>query len=453
MAVSEASDASIVDLGVPEAHRTMAIEKVFWSHFSPNFNAPTWMIGLLIAAAGLDLWWGLLAIIAGNVIGVLPTAFSAMMGPATGLTQIENSRFAFGRAGTRLPASINYVMCVGWVAVGNVPATLAVIAMFALAGIAIPFWLALAALAGAVLIASVYGHHVVQLLQKFVGYVLVVAFGIIVVAAFMRGGVTSQAHHAFSLAAFLLGFSVVAANTLSWAPYSSDYTRYVAKSTSPAKVFWLVFVGLAGSSLAMELFGFVTTTGIIDTTPAAFIADVARLSGALAPVVLLVISIGALAGSTINTTTASYSLISAGVKIPRPVSAVVASLLAYALAVIGEGSFTGLYTNYLILLLYWISPWIGIVLADWFLIPHTERFAERGWRFGATIFAVVTPVTILLFSSTDVYTGPIAKLLGGIDVGYFVGFFVAGLAYVAAQRISRLGVREEQEPAPQAEPA
>jgi purine-cytosine permease-like protein len=52
-----------------------------------------------------------------------------------------------------------------------------------------------------------------------------------------------------------------------------------------------------------------------------------------------------------------------------------------------------------------------------------------------------------------VYTGPIAKLLGGIDVGYFVGFFVAGLAYVAAQRISRLGVREEQEPAPQAEPA
>ena len=117
-AVSEASGASIVDFGVPEDHRTMSIEKVFWSHFTPNFNAPTWIIGLLLAALGLDLWWGILALVLGTLVGVLPTAFSALMGPATGLTQIENSRFSFGRKGTRLPAAINAIMCVGWVAVG-----------------------------------------------------------------------------------------------------------------------------------------------------------------------------------------------------------------------------------------------------------------------------------------------------------------------------------------------
>jgi NCS1 family nucleobase:cation symporter-1 len=447
-AVSEASDTSIVELGVPEAHRTMSIEKVFWSHFSPNFSAPTWMIGLLLAAAGLDRWWGVLAIVAGSVLGVLPTAFSALMGPATGLTQIENSRFSFGRRGTRLPAAINYVMCVGWVAVGNVPATLALMAALAFGGIALPFWLALAIVAGVELVASVYGHHAVQLLQKYVGYGLVVAFGIIVVVATLKGAIVgAPAQHGSSLATFALGVSIAASNTLSWAPYSSDYTRYAPKTTAPATIFLLVFVGLAGSSTAMEIFGFVTATGITDTTPAGFIAGVAKLSGTLAPLVLGVIAVAAICGSTINITTASYSLISSGVKIPRPVSAIVAGLIAYVLAVAGEGGFTSLYTNYLILLLYWISPWIGIVLADWFFVPRGSSDTS-GWRAGATIFAIVTPVTILLFSSTDAYTGPIAKMLGGLDVGYVVGFFGAAIAYVATVRSARAGAESSARPTP-----
>ena len=87
----------------------------------------------------------------------------------------------------------------------------------------------------------------------------------------------------------------------------------------------------------------------------------------------------------------------------------------------------------MLVLLYWIAPWASIVLADWYVVRDRARRVGR-WRSGATIFALVTPLTILLFSSTQVYVGPIARLLGGTDVGSFVGFLAAGGLYVLVQR-------------------
>jgi NCS1 family nucleobase:cation symporter-1 len=47
----------------------------------------------------------------------------------------------------------------------------------------------------------------------------------------------------------------------------------------------------------------------------------------------------------------------------------------------------------------------------------------------------MTPLTIALFSSTELYEGPVAKLLGGADVGFVVGFFAAAALYVAIERL------------------
>ena len=39
-----------------------------------------------------------------------------------------------------------------------------------------------------------------------------------------------------------------------------------------------------------------------------------------------------------------------------------------------------------------------------------------------------------LFSATPIYTGPVAKMLDGTDIGFFVGFFVASLCYAVVER-------------------
>jgi NCS1 family nucleobase:cation symporter-1 len=110
----------------------------------------------------------------------------------------------------------------------------------------------------------------------------------------------------------------------------------------------------------------------------------------------------------------------------------VTSLCGFALAVAGAGKFAELFSNYLVLLLYWIAPWAGIVLADWFVYRGVRPL--RAWGTGAAVFAIVTVLTIGLFSATEIYTGPVAKLLGGADIGFFLGFFVAGAAYALVER-------------------
>jgi NCS1 family nucleobase:cation symporter-1 len=129
-------------------------------------------------------------------------------------------------------------------------------------------------------------------------------------------------------------------------------------------------------------------------------------------------------------------LISTGIHIRRAVAAFITTLCGFALAVAGAGKFAELFSNYLLLLLYWIAPWAGIVLTDWWLYGRTERHVPK-WGSGATIFAIVTPLTIALFSSTEIYTGPVAKMLGGTDIGFFVGFFAAALAYAGVERARR----------------
>jgi NCS1 family nucleobase:cation symporter-1 len=435
----EDTGTAIVEGAVHEDQRSMPLDHVFWSHFSRNLGPSGWVIGILAATLGLGFWWGLAAIVIGNLLGSVPVAFCALMGPQTGLTQMEDSRFAFGRAGTRLPSFINWICCVGWDAVNNVPSTIALIALLALTGATLPFWLGLALLAGLQMIGSVYGHDVVQMVQKVLGYVLLVVFGIIGYLAVAHGGSIAAPAQPITLATFLLGISLVASFNLGWAPYSADYTRYLPPSTAPAKIFTLSFLGMFSSGLLIEIAGLLTASAIPDTTPGALITSITTLTGGFAPLALFAIAISSVAVNSQNDNTAAYSLISAGVRLPRYLSAIVTGALGYVIAVAGAGQFALLYSNYLVVLVYWIAPWLGIMLADWYLHRKNglETSYEPGWSVGASIFVVVTVATIALFSSTSVYTGPIAKLLGGTDIGFFVGFFVAAGVYIALRSPKR----------------
>jgi NCS1 family nucleobase:cation symporter-1 len=432
----EDAGSRIVETGVPLEQQSMTLEKIFWSHFSPNFGPGQWIIGALLVGMGLNFWWGLLAIVVGNTLGGLPVALSAVMGPRTGLTQIEMSRFSFGRLGTRVPAALNYVTIVVWDAVSNVPAAIALIAIAALVHLAVPFWICLTLLVLVQMIAGTYGHHVVQILQKYIGYVMIVAFGVVGVVAVLHGGSPHPLPQP-TIAMFLLGVTLTASNAISWAPYSSDYTRYAPRDTPPAAIIALSYVGLVLSSGSMQVLGLLTAAHIVGTSPEALIASIVAMTGAFAPVALIAVTLSAISGNAVNDNTASYSLISSGVKIARPLAATITGILGFIVAIAGEGAFAQLFSNYLVVLLYWVAPWMGIMLADWYWRGEPQPGRVLRWGSGATIFIVVLALTIALFASSPTYTGPIAKALGGLDIGYLVGFFAAGLIAIVVMRNER----------------
>jgi NCS1 family nucleobase:cation symporter-1 len=440
--------ASLIENGVAPEQQTMALDKVFWSHFCTNLAPATWVLGALLVAIGLDFRTGVLAILIGNVLGGLPVGLNSTIGPRTGLTQIEISRFAFGRLGTRVPSSLNWLCAVGWDAVNNVPSALALLALAALFGLSVPFWVGLTLLVAIQLAASMYGHHAVQLLAKYLCYVLIVVFSITGVVAILKGGSLAAVHAAIKPATFMLGVSMIAGFTIGFAPYSADYTRYLPRATKPGTIFLLSFGGLTLSATLIEFVGLLTASRLTDLSAAGVIAGIGAMTGPFAPVALIAIAASAISINSINDNTAAYSFISTGIRIRRDVAAVITTACGFALSVAGAGKFAELFSNYLLLLLYWIAPWAGIVLTDWWMFGGSARPSRR-WGSGATIFIIVTPLTIALFSATPIYTGPVAKLLDGTDIGFFVGFFTASLCYAAVER----GRRSAPAAYPAADPA
>jgi nucleobase:cation symporter-1, NCS1 family len=432
----ESVHGALVDNGVVHTEQTMTLEKVFWSHFCTNLAPASWVIGALVIGFGLDFFSGLLALIAGNVLGALPVALCATMGPKTGLTQIETSRFSFGRLGTRVPAFLNWTSSVGWDAVNNVSSTLALLALAGMLGLRLPFWLGLASLSIIQLAAGMYGHHLVQLITKYLGYVLTAVFAVTEVVAIVKGGSFSTSHANVTPAVFLFAVSMVAGNALGFAAFTSDYTRYLPRATPSWKVFSLSFTGSVISGFALELCGLLTASRLTDLSAGGVISAIAGLVGPFAPIALIAVAISSIAANSLNDNTAAYSLMSAGLRIPRHLAAVVTAVLGYALAVAGAGKFTTLFSNYLIVLAYWVAPWAGIVIADRLLFRNDSRQQTR-WGVGAWIFVFVTPTTIALFSSNELFVGPVARALGGTDIGVFVGFFGAAALYVFAERRRR----------------
>lgn len=431
--MEELSAASVRE-PVPDALKTMPLDRVFWSHFSPNLGPGGWVTGALLISMGLDFRTGVLAVLVGNIIGALPVAFAAAIGPATGLTQMEASRRALGCIGVRPPAFLNWIYCVGWDAVNNVPAATALVALLLMAHIQAPFWLALGVLACVQMVASIYGHNVVQLLQKYLGAVLLVTFLLMGVTLAAQGTTPIRAHHAVSWQTFLLATGVLVSFNLSWASYSSDYTRYLPAKTKPAKVVSLALAGLLGSAIPFQILGLLTAISVAEPSPTAVIASLQHAMGPVGAVALAAIALSSITGNAFNDNTASYSLISAGFSIPRIAAAILTASLGYVLAVAGAGRYTTLYTDYLLLTMYWIAPWAGIVLADWYCGNHKVHAAPPGWTRGATIFAVTSVLTIALFSTSSLYIGPCARWLNGADIGYYVGFLVAAGWYAAGMR-------------------
>ncbi len=441
----EGTSAATVTEPVPAAQKTMRLDRVFWSHFSPNLGPGGWVVGVLLVHLGLGLRSGVLAILLGNLIGALPVALAAAIGPVTGLPQMEASRRVLGKLGIRLPSFLNWIYCIGWDAVNNVPAAAALVALLALRGIVAPFWLALAVLAGLQMLASIYGHDMVQALQKYLGGLLLVTFAIIGGLDFIHAGSALVPHPAdapatLTLPTFLLAVAILASFNLSWATYSSDYTRYLPAATDPGRVVRLALAGLLLSAIPFQLLGLITAGSVGEASPTAVIAGLQHAAGGLGPVVLAAIALSSISGNSFNDNTASYSLISAGIRVPRMWAAVATATLGYLLAVFGAGHYAELYTNYLVVTLYWIAPFIGIVLADWYLIGSRPRQVPPGWTPAATIFVVTAIVTIGLFSVSDPYTGPVARWLGGADIGYYVGFVTAAAAYVRIASKSNSGL-------------
>jgi NCS1 family nucleobase:cation symporter-1 len=247
--------------------------------------------------------------------------------------------------------------------------------------------------------------------------------------------------------------AIVASFVLAWALYASDYTRYLPEQTSSSRVFWLTVLGLVLAAGWLEILGLLVATKATGGESSDTINTVlgGGLPGSLA---MIAIAGGTVAVNAMNDYTGSLSLQAAGLGIRRVYSAVVVAVLGFLFTLyLNSGDFAGKFTNFLLFISYWISPWAGVVLADWWLrrrsadVSRLTDFSALPSGTVALVAAVVGFLASVPFQNAslgyDIATNypwlPInwatVNILHGADIAYYVGFAVAFVVYwVGARR-------------------
>jgi nucleobase:cation symporter-1, NCS1 family len=421
---------------VEEEKRHGRPSNAFTLWFGANLTIADFALGSLFFVFGLPFSSILIAIVVGNILGGLLLGLMASMGPSFGFPQMMISRAVMGRTGNVPFAVANWVSTVGWFTVNIILGGYALQLAFGL-----PFYAA----AGVIVVVDValatYGHDIIHTFEKIMSVVLGVMFGAMTVLAYFKMGTNFSAYEAsasFDPYFWALIVAVAFSYIMSWSPYASDYARYLPRTTSKWKLVAFTTAGGAIASVWAELAGFFVVVGANDSHLTS-ISALAKISGGYSEFTLLAIVLGAVAADALNLYTNSLSALVLYKRAGRVQTVFLAGVVGFVFALAGSSNFEGFYENFLLTLDYWITPWIGVMLGAFFVkriasgVETAPPFLKTG--LGAYLLGLVISVPFMNLSSYGLnYVGPIADLIGGADVSYFVGAVAALLAYALIAR-------------------
>ena len=419
--------------------------QLFWTWLSPNLEFATVFVGVIaITLFGLNLWQAATAIVVGTVLGSLTHAVLSSWGPKFGVPMMVESRGAFGFLGNILPAGLNaFTGAFGWFIVNSVSGAFAVQAL--LSGLNLPFWLAFLVIVVAQVAIATLGHNLIHAFERWALPLLGVVFTIACIYIFANGHYGVAATTSTHVGSWLLAFTAAFGYACGWNPYAADYTRYLPPTTNRFMVGVWAGLGVFISCVVLEFAGavLVTVKGY-DTNG----IPTEQLRRAMPDLVyyltLLCIAIGAVAANAINIYSGTMSLVSLGIREMgmnlrqrRAVLAIVAGVIGYFGGLYLEAhNYQENYTNFLLLISYWIAAWLGVILTDYWMrrgnYGDEEVFYDTRFQrwVGFVSMAVGLVVSIGLFSNNAIYTGPIPKAVQQIgDVTFIVGFVVSAVLY------------------------
>ncbi len=408
--------------------------QLLWTWTSPNMEFATVGVGFLGPLFfGLSFWESVLAIVLGTGLGSLTHGVLSTWGPKHGLAQMVIGRSAFGFLGNVLPAGLNSVVAgIGWFAVNSVSGALALATLTHL-----PKGLSLVLVVAAQILIAFFGHNLVHAFERVAFPVLSVVFVIACVVVLSKSH--PGASHQTVPGGFLIMFGATFGYAAGWNPYAADYTRYLRPETPPLPVAIFAGLGVFVSCVLLEIAGSAAVTaGASAVAPGEFTALLPTWLGKL---VLLAVCLGAVAANALNVYSGSMSFMATGIRLPthiaRAIVAVVFGVLGLLVAFGGLDNAGQNYENFLLIISYWIGPWLGVVFADRLLRRGTDFQVLLGDRryanwAGPAAMAVAMAASIWLFSNQTKYVGIVPSHFPSVgDITFEVGFVVAAVLYGA----------------------
>jgi NCS1 family nucleobase:cation symporter-1 len=442
---------------IPENERHGKSRNLFTIWFGSNIMLLTIATGVLATAVyGLPIWAAIVAMAIGHVLGGIVMALHAAQGPQMGIPQMLQTRAQFGVWGSLLVVVIVVVMYVAFFASNAVLGGQALDDLLHLGS----FWSTV--IIGVIsVVGVVFGYRLIHAfgtgMSIVAGIVLVAAFVYIVAgqslpaAAFSSGSVTA--------AGFMSTVSVAALWQIAYAPYVSDYTRYMPRNTGVRPAFWATFAGCVLGSLITMILGALVGAAFPKLDPT---AGLTHLVPGIGWLVLIVFGVGIAVTNAMNLYCGSLAVITIGQTIvpkwmprawARSVVAVILFVVALVIGFAGSANFLTNLSSLLLLLLIVLIPWTAVNLVDYYAVRHgnydiQSLFRPDGGVYGrinrnAVICYAVGIIVQLPFVNTPFFEGPVAQALGGVDISWIVGLAIICPLYYVLMRFSRRAILPE----------
>ncbi|MGG1662151.1 purine-cytosine permease family protein [Brevibacillus sp. NRS-1366] len=426
---------------IPVEERHGKARDLFPIWFGANMHITTLVTGAITVSLGLNLFWSVVAIIIGTLLGAIFMASHSAQGPQLGIPQMIQSRAQFGVIGAIIPLFICMFIYMGFFASSGVLGAQTLSHAFSID----QTW-SIIILNTFCFVITLFGHDLIHKMQKLLSWTSVIVFFIasyLVLNLPLPAGSWSSSH--FDLSTFLLAVSIVATWQLSYAPYVADYSRYLPITTPPSQTFWYSYAGTIVGTIWMMVLGVLLTTAIpnyLDNSG----GNLAELFGGYALIMYMIIIFGQLAinvfnlyGAFMSTVTTFEPFIKFQVT-PKVRMGIIffITALGTVLCIGGQGNFLSFFINFIFFISYFLIPWTSINLVDYYLLRHGEysvkdifdingSYGKVNWI--ATFAFIISILAEIPFINTTYYVGVFAKAFNGADIAWVVGLVLPAVMY------------------------
>jgi NCS1 nucleoside transporter family len=452
---------------IPDADRDSTGWQQFWIWAGANIAPINWILGALGIVLGLGLTETILVIVLGNVVGCAIFASLTVMGHKTGVNQMALSRSPFGRRGGYLSSWMQFLMTMGWIGVNTYFPVVLAVAILGHFGVSSSFAVKFIVVTVIMLIQVAIGVYGFYLIRSFEKYTVPVTFGLMAlmsILAWTRHGVvnwglTTHLHGAAHFSAVSgLVTAIGVGWAISWVTWASDYSRFVRRTVSSKKVFWYSYAGLFVPTVWLAILGASIASVSQSADPAKMVSSV--FGGVVAVLVMLLVLHGPIATNILNVYSSALAAVSAGIKLSRRTLGVLAGIVGYGVTLyfVHAPDFADHFDNWMSSLVLWMSPWAGVVLADFYLVrrqqiavdqlyadPHDSIYGDVNWVGIAAFLLGLVGGWLFEFGLVGPLQGYISRhFLSGGDLSWLVGMVLAGGVYTVGMwgKIRVAGARE-----------
>jgi NCS1 nucleoside transporter family len=413
------------------------------------------MVGTM--SFGLSLRAASLVVLFFTLISTVPVAFLCTWGPKTGMRQLVQARFAFGKYFVSVLVLLNLATLTGFCVVDSIIGGQALSAVKGGETISATVGIVIIALLS--LVIAFCGFRVLHHYERWAWIPALIA---LVIATGCGGkSLRQQVEAPAATAAQILSFGgLVAGFMLPWAALASDFSTYMHPKAPSVRIAAYTYAGLALPTVLLMTLGAAMggatpnmpdwQAGYDTNAASGVLAAMLHPAGGFGRFVTVVLGfsmLGNLAATMYSITLNLQMLVPWLFRVPRVVFSIVITGIVIGVAVEAAKSFFINLENFLGVIGYWSAAFIGIVLVEHLLFRRGSFIAYtkdgEAWDdprqlppgFAAMGAALLCLGLVVPGMAQIWYTGPIGETTG--DIGFEVAFAVSAAAYVPLRGLER----------------